>query len=127
MSFSYSFDEEYYIGSFESPEGAAIEALSENPEYNVVYVGENVQRKAEWFVSAERILEDAFEQAYEECGECSEDWLNALMRDKEAKAELEKLVGAWIDSKEPINFWTVSKILEFTREDLESRGLLEKV
>ena len=127
MSFSYSFDEEYYIGSFESPEGAAIEALSENPENGVVYIGENHVRAAEAFVYADFILEDIAEQAYDECGECSEDWLTGLMRDKEAKAELEKLIGAWIDSKEPVNFWTVSKIFEFTREDLESRGLLEKV
>ncbi|CAB4187631.1 hypothetical protein UFOVP1155_46 [uncultured Caudovirales phage] len=124
-TYSSSRDEEIYLGDFSTPEEAAVDAFTDDPELGVVWVGENQKRTAHAFVSADRILEDAAERAYDESGECSEDWLTELMRNKEKCADLKKLVGDWIEANDSPKFWTVEHVRKFERADMVSEGLLE--
>lgn len=107
--YAYSLDEERYTGEFETPEAAAAEAFADNDNQSI-WVGEIKTRTAHDFVNGYGILESAAESSWDECGEWSEDWLSDVMKDKAKIAELEKLVGDWIQAQEPPNFWSVFNV-----------------
>jgi hypothetical protein len=124
-TYSYSTDDEIYHGEFDSPDAAAAEAFYDDPELEAVSVGENRKHTAHFYVSADRILEDVTERAYDECGEASEDWLDGVMHNVDLKAELERLVGDWLQAQEPPNFWRVANTRQITRAEMVAAGKLD--
>lgn len=126
MTYSHCTDGEFFRGEFATPEEAAADAFTENPGLKEVEVGENIKRPSEYFVFADSILEDVAECAQETCGEVANEWLRNLMDDKGKKAELEKLVGGWIDANDPPQFWYVENAKTITRAELIAAGVMEK-
>lgn len=124
-TYSYSTDDEIYHGEFDSPDAAAAEAFYDDPELEAVSVGENRKHTAHFYVSADRILEDVTERAYDECREASEDWLDGVMHNVDLKAELERLVGDWLQAQEPPNFWRVASTRQITRAEMVAAGKLD--
>ena len=124
-TYSYSIEDELYNGEFDSPDTAAAEAFYDYPELEAVSVGENRKHTAHFYVSADRILEDVTERAYDECGGASEDWLDGVMHNVDKKAELEKLVGDWLQAQEPPNFWRVANTRQITRAEMVAAGKLD--
>jgi hypothetical protein len=116
-TYNYSTDEENFFGSYDSRESAAEVAFNDNPDVDEVLIGENVKRTAHHFVGAHRILEGICEDAYDEIGECSEDWLSETIKDKEACAELEKIIGDWIEARDPVKFFVVENTQSVLRPD----------
>lgn len=127
MSYCYSYDGEIYRGDFDSPLAAAAEVFEGEPDRETVHVGESVHAPTTDYVSADWIIDDITNRAYEECGEVAEDWLHALSRDKEAKAELAKLVAGFIDKHERPTFWKVQNCRQVTRDEVMAAGLLGQV
>lgn len=124
-TYSYSTDDEIYHGEFDSPDAAAAEAFYDDPELEAVSIGENRKHTAHHYVSADRILEDVTERADDECGEASEDWLAGVMHNVDLKAELERLVGDWLQAQEPPNFWRVANTRQITRAEMVAAGKLD--
>lgn len=125
LTYSYSTDDELYHGEFDSPDAAAADAFYDDPELEAASVGENRKHTAHFYVSADRILEDVTERAYDECGEASEDWLDGVMHNVDKKAELEKLVGDWLQAQESPNFWRVANTRQITRAEMVAAGKLD--
>jgi hypothetical protein len=126
MSYCYSYDGEFYQGDFDSQLAAAAEIFQEDPERESVHVGESVHAPTTDYISAEWILEDITNRAYEEVGEVAEGWLGGLMRNADAKAELEKLVSDFIEKHERPTFWKVENCRQVTRDEVMAAGLLER-
>jgi hypothetical protein len=124
-TYSYSIEDELYNGEFDSPDTSAAEAFYDYPELEAVSIGENRKHTAHRYVSADRILEDVTERAYDECGEASEDWLDGVMHNVDLKAELERLVGDWLQAQEPPNFWRVANTRQITRAEMVAAGKLD--
>ena len=124
-TYSYSTDDEFYRGEFDSPDAAAAEAFYDDPELEAVSIGENRKHTAHFYVSADRILEDVTERAYDECGEASEGWLDGVMHNVDLKGELERLVGDWLQAQEPPNFWRVANTRQITRAEMVAAGKLD--
>lgn len=80
MKYSYSQNEEDFNGLSNSVEDAILESICEyGGEYDTVFIGEAHQKTIGGYLDTqdiESLLERMAEQAYEECGECSEDWLS---------------------------------------------------
>lgn len=126
MTYSYCTDGEFFRGEFATLEEAAIDAFNDDTELESVEVGENHNSPASFYVSAESILEDIAQRASEECGEIADDWLEDLMIDKEKLADLEKLVGDWIENNEPPTFWRIDNTKTITRADMVSGGHMKE-
>lgn len=124
---TYSHDDgsgEFFVGSFPTPEDAAADALSET-DAESVDVGENRKHPASHYVSGVWIIEDVAQRAYDECGEAAEDWLSGLARDCGEIADLERLVGDWIERREPPGFWEVANVRTISRAELVVSGHLD--
>lgn len=126
-SYCYSYDGELYTGNFDSPLAAAAEVFVGDPDRKTVHVGEVVHAPTTDYVSADWVIEDIGNRAYEECGEVAEDWLHGLARNEEAKADLEKLIANFIDKHEPPTFWKVENVRHVTRAEVAAAGLLDSV
>lgn len=126
MTYSHCTDGEFFRGEFATPEDAAADAFRDNPDLESVEVGENHKSPASFYVSADSIFEDIAQRASDECGEIADDWLDGLMRDKEKQAELEKLVGDWIEANEPPTFWRVDNTRTITRAEMIAAGQFEE-
>ncbi|MRW82952.1 hypothetical protein GJ698_02460 [Pseudoduganella sp. FT26W] len=124
MSYCYSYDGELYQGDFDSPLAAAAEVFVGEPNRETVHVGESVHVPTTDYVSADWIIDDISTRAMDECGEVAEDWLRALSKNAEAKAELEKLVADFIDKHERPTFWNVVNCRQVARTEVEAAGLL---
>jgi len=66
--------------------------------------GEVRRREASEFFSADRVIEEANERAYDDGGDYAEDFADVS---EEAKAELEVMLAAWANKHCPVNFFTV--------------------
>lgn len=119
-SYCYSYDQERFFGRCSSEQEAVHEAFDNDPDAETVWIGEGVQHTAHEYVLPYRIVESASEQAYDEIGEAAEDWLISLGSDKEKMAELQKMVGDWLESNEPVTFYGVTKIKEFSRSAIDA-------
>ena len=129
MTYSYSYDDETFHGTFASPEEAAADYLNDRPDEESVEVGQNQRRTAHNYVGEyhiESLLEMVAESAYEECGDCAKHWLSDLTKDTKQIKELKQLVGDWIQSKEPPGFWHVDFIRRITRAELVESGHLDQ-
>lgn len=115
-TYSYSTNGEYFTGDYASAELAAEDAFNESPDITSVEVGRNIKQTAHTFVNAQHILEVISDSACDEGPEHAYDWLHCnLMENKEKCAELEKLIGDWVERNEPVNFFTVDDIVAFER------------
>lgn len=124
---TYSHDDgsgEFFVGLFPTPEDAAADALQET-DAESIEVGETRKHPASRYVSGVWIIEDVAQRAYDECGDPAEDWLSGLARDAGEMADLERLVGAWIEQREPVRFWEVDNVRTITRAELVASGHLE--
>lgn len=79
------------------------------------------------YVNSDLIIEFLQEQAYDEIGECAEDWLDSIT--KEQREDLEsrvlKVVLQWLkDCKEEPTFYTVSPFDELTLQEAEQKYVL---
>ena len=77
---------------------------------DTIYEGVQVSPEVIRFVSADSVIEDIQCQAYDECGEYAEDFLSNIS--KEAKAELEKMIAAWVEKHDKPTFWLVENVKE---------------
>ena len=120
-TYSYSTNQEHFVGHFESAESAAITAFNDIPDIDSVEVGVNNILTAHAFVKAREILQVISDNACDKGPEQAADWLhNDLMKNKEKCAELEKLIGDWIEEQEPVNFFSVDEIVNYDRDFFES-------
>ena len=91
-------------------------ALSEIEESNEdateFWIGRNVRFSPR--ASAIPIVESLQEQAYDECGEFADTYLEDVTKAEEA--ELEALVNEWANRVDRSNFWTVGAVEHFTIE-----------
>lgn len=124
MDYSYSYDEENYHGNFQSPEAAAADVFLDDPEIDEIWVGENSYVTAHEFIDADDVLENAQQRADEHAGECAGDWLSWF--GKEKRAELEVLIGDWLQENEPPRFWTIENPRKVSREQVIAAGLLSE-
>ena len=124
VTYSRSTDGECFVGSFPTPEDAAVDALLES-DAESVEVGENRKRPASYYVSGVSIVEDVQQRAYDTVGEAADEWLSGLFDDKPATADLERLVGVWIERRDPVLFWEVVNVRTITRAELITSGHLE--
>ena len=122
MAYSYSYEEECYHGRFDTPEAAAAEVFSDDSNRNDIWVGEIKDVVAHNFINADDVLDAAQMRADEHAGECAGDWLSGFSKEK--RAELEKLVGDWLQEHEPPKFWTIENPRKISREEIIAAGLL---
>ena len=131
MDYAFSIDgEEWHAedphGNKAETEAQAVScAISRMMEYNdepplpgdVVEIGPKIPHKASDFYSIDDILENMGERAYDECGECAEDFPDLS---KEESAELDKLISDYLEAHALCTFWTVEKITkhEITAEEI---------
>lgn len=99
VTWCYSYNEENFHGDFETREEALAEALEcSDGEHSVIYLGN--PEKPSLSVSADRILDDLAESAYEQCGEYAEGYLAYVHKNKEAYNALDErindVVQAWM-------------------------------
>lgn len=102
MEYAWSVNEEEYHGSEDSRAAAIQAAISDNDlePGRKVWTGEIVKRSAGYYLtSADRLLEDMQERAYEDNGEYSEDWLTKVTTDqeKELNLALKAAADAWAE------------------------------
>lgn len=117
MKYSYSLDEEHYTGQYDSVEDAKENGFNDNPDNDSLWIGENLLMTAHNFVNAMNLLESIVENACDECGECAEDWMDDLIKNKEKRSELKALIGNWIEANDPVRFWTVDNVVRINRND----------
>lgn len=123
MEYSYSHDGDFYSGRLSSPHAAAAKLFSLNPDLEVAYVGEIVDLPAHHFVDVNEILRSTSNEAFDACGEFSENWLSALFQNEQKKDDLRKLIGDWLQENYPPQFWVVKNVIIISKEEFESLGL----
>jgi sorbitol-specific phosphotransferase system component IIA len=84
-----------------------------------VWVGDAVRPDTAMFFDADDLLDRLGEVAYDNHGECAEDWPGKVS--DEAKKEFDDFLAAWIAKHCPPTFWSVenTKPYELTEEDLK--------
>lgn len=119
MTFAFSTNEEEYRDERdETREDAVLRCIDEeNLEigqrcWTAIPKTPDVSR---FLPNIDRMLEEINEQAYEECGECAEDWLDNLPKEK--TQDLEQTVHAailnWMERHNELpSFWTVEQVQE---------------
>lgn len=113
----WSRDEEYF--NF-SDLGELLDTYDDLEVGQVVYVGDKVpQDPSSWF-DADDLVEELGNHAYDTCGECAEDWPDVT---REAKAEFDAFLAAWIEKHCPVSFYSVTNVRPYTltEEDLSER------
>lgn len=107
----YSDDGEYYHSDICS-------AIYDKEVGDVIYIGETVHPCASEFVpDADWVLGHMGEQAYDNLGECAEDWPDVS---KEAEQELEAFLKDWAVRHCKVSFYKVTNEREYvlTAEDV---------
>jgi hypothetical protein len=117
MAYSYSVDEENFIGDFETPQEAAESSFLNYSDVDTVFVGVKHEFTAHDFIDAAYLMEKIDDEAYNECGESSLSWLSAIQDSKEKREAFKKLIGDWLEINAPVNFFKVDEVMEYTRED----------
>ncbi|MGH8032253.1 MAG: hypothetical protein ACREO8_07795 [Luteimonas sp.] len=109
--YCFSADEEFFHGDHASRGEAAAAGFDQYPDAETIYVGVQARYTAHRFVDGESILTQISECAGDNAGECAEDWLwGPDIRKSEKTAELEQLVGDWIQANEPPEFYMVEDV-----------------
>lgn len=111
---------EYYTGEYDTPESAAENAFNDIADIDTVEIGRIVRKTAHDFINIDMFLDNTSMNAGDECGECSEDWLNVLLKDQAKKDELKTIIGDWIEKNDLVKFWMVEDVVQTTREEVET-------
>jgi len=114
-TFSYSTDKINWYGNYNKMD-AIKNGFDNNPDFDFIFIGENINFTAHDFVSARHFFEHLRDEAMEECGENVEEWLDKLIDNKNKCAELEMVIGNWIETNAPVNFRVVNYVLEIQRQ-----------
>ncbi|WEG18591.1 hypothetical protein PQ478_08915 [Alkalihalophilus pseudofirmus] len=114
----YSFNGENFEGVFDYKEGAINEAkcnISED-DGSVIYIGQ--VKDISFGVPIDWLLDQLREEAYEQAGEVSQDFMMYVNKEHryELENQLNNVLHDWMKkyNYEP-NFWTVENIEEFNR------------
>lgn len=116
-TYSYSYDEERYNGTFDTPEEAAQAGFNENDDAESVFVGTNIPPpQPETFIDSDTLILRVKEQE-----EYNEDWSESWPR--VTKDQLDKLTtslrevfGKWLDEHDQRPaFFTVEKVKQYDR------------
>ncbi len=88
-----------------------------------VFVADAIPATPETLVDADDIVEMFAERAYDEYGECAQDWPEVT---EEAKVELDALLQAWAEKHCKALFWRVenSRAYTLTADDLSGHTVL---
>lgn len=114
VEWSYSTDEERYHGQEASREAIIAHALSEvGDDASQFWIGKNKRFTGRG--DATGVIEALQEQAYEECGEFAETYLDDVTKDEEQ--ELADFITAWASRVDRSNFWTVYDVERIEVED----------
>lgn len=106
VEWSYSTNEENYYGTEESREDIIALALEEIGETEgTFWIGKNKRHFGRGTYIAASVIEGLQEQAYEECGEFAETYLDDVT--KEEEKELADFITDWAARVDRSNFWTV--------------------
>jgi len=144
VEYCYSYNEENFSGSCPTVEDALSEAIDNGDGGEEgFWIGESVKFKAGDFFCLQRVedlLDKLAEDAWDECGEVSEDWLNFYpnwrssspeMRQakilkhrqslKPLRDDIRAAINKWADEtgRQP-DFWSVKNVQYFSREDAEA-------
>lgn len=97
--YAYSYDNERYFGEYDSVEDALRDAYHDcwSERCPTVYIGE-CYRDYEPHFSAEYLLELLEQDAYDNCGECVEDWLWGVPREavNELDVSINNIIKTWL-------------------------------
>lgn len=116
QTYSHSECGEMYYGKYASPEEAAAAYFRDGGEYSEVWVGLNCATKhASQYVKADDICTLIEENAGDEVGEAANNWLCGLTT--EDLEELKTIIGNWLQSKAPPNFYCVKEIRKIDRAE----------
>lgn len=128
----YSYTGESYQGPVASREIAIMEAIEEwkDQEWDgesPINLTVSVAHLKDWVpeVNVAGLIEQVQDNAYDDLGECCEDWLTKVTKDKES--DLQKRVDAvfkdWLDRhKLATHFWTVEKARDVKIVDGKEAG-----
>ena len=106
VEWSYSTNGENYCGNEESREDAIALALEEIGETEgTFWIGKNKRFTGRGKGCSSLVIEALQEQAYEDCGEFSETYLDDVT--KEEEVELADFITDWAVRVDRSNFWTV--------------------
>lgn len=97
-SYSFSFDEEHYYGSFASREDAAIAARADRPGSNF-WTGRNRPPALDlrWHLDADRIIENILDHEEDFGLDVADEWPNASLEQRaELTTYLEKTFRDWM-------------------------------
>lgn len=117
IMYSYSIDNENYFEQFETIEKVKLKGFEDNPDYDIIWIGEIVNYTPSDFIDTEQLLDSIANNAYDEVGEPAEDWLDEHWQKSNVDKvqELVDLISTWVKNNIPITFWTVKNIIEFRR------------
>ena len=117
MKYSYSTDKEHYKGQYDSLEEAKENGFNDNPDCDSLWIGENRTLVAHDFISIPWIIDSIIDNACDECGEFAEGWLDTIYNDKDKLSELKALIGDWIETNDPVKFFTVDNMVMVNRDE----------
>lgn len=117
--YSYSFDEEMFHDSYDSPEEAATEALANSEEDTVVWVGRNVAPpEPEQYFDIDDLIElVSCQDLYS--GDYADGWYSGSReQEKEINEQVRELIRKWFDKHglRP-RFWLVEDVEEWISGD----------
>lgn len=114
-TYSYSWDEEYYIGQHKTREEALAAGRAEHPG-TTIWTGKVVPFVPDYDAAADAVFETLSEQAFDQCGEVAENWqIEGNAHGKDLKTELAMRMAESIKQliekhQPPAGFWTVTEI-----------------
>lgn len=76
---------------------------------DVIYEGDAIRQKPSHYFDINTMLEQVGESAYDDCGECADDFPNIT---KSERDELDKIICCWLDAKVGVDFYTVRNVRE---------------
>lgn len=113
----WSYDEERFSKDFDDVAERAWDGLHpDTPETFTLYQGEVEPHSiSSFFYDSDSLLENLAERAFDELGECAEDWLQTIPRDavKELDETIKAALEAWAEKhKLQPTFYGVSNVKE---------------
>ncbi len=109
VMYSYSVDDEQYVGQYSTREKALEGALDDEGGYGTtIFTAENVPHTFMDFVFLDTLFGDIHERAVDECGDVADDFPGVS---KDAEKELENLIEQWASRHNiAVDFWSVKNI-----------------
>lgn len=122
---SFEIDSEIWMGPEESIEDCIEDAkLRDVKDFKSVFIGELEEHAP--YIDTEMVIENLQELAYEECGECSEGYLENVTEEQEEnlREKLNDALQEWL--KETNNYPSFGIIINTKEYDIETGEFKEK-